>query len=332
MIKRILSILFPVGLIFSLLLPGCSLLPREDEVLQPPLRAPNRVEYSTAEVTRGTIINEIQGMGVVEAKETTMVSFQNTSGRIKAFYAVVGADIQEGDLLAELHNDELIETLERRELYYRLAEIEYENLRRNHSLTRLDREAAQIRLRLSEMDLEKARLNVENTQIFAPVSGRIIYSTSLRNDEYIESFIAVFGIVDLSQLILRVSGDFATRVPVGAEVSVFYEGERHIGIAVQSPTLTPQSATDSNHLIIDTPTLETEQWRLGNRIAIIYELERAEDVIVIESSLIRTRPGRSYVLVLIDDVPVERNVVIGIANNAYSEIVEGLYEGELVIR
>jgi hypothetical protein len=47
---------------------------------------------------------------------------------------------------------------------------------------------------------------------------------------------------------------------------------------------------------------------------------------------VRIRAGRTYVLALVDGVPMERDVVIGISNNSFAEIIEGLYEGELLIQ
>jgi len=327
-LKRIISTL--IVLMFALALSSCLLLPNEDEVLQPPLRAPDRIDYRTVEVTRGSIVDEIRGFGTVVTKVGATVSFRETTGRLKALHTSSGQDVEEGDLLAELHNDDLVEALSRQELYTRLAEIDYELVRR--TLWGLQREAAEIRLSLAKMDLERAREAVEKTFVYAPVSGRIVYTTFMRNDDYIDAFTPLFNIADLSQLTLRISDDLATRVPVGATVSTIIDNVTHYGTVVQVPSMNPGDAIDRNIAVVDSPTLTIEQGRLGRTFAVIYERARADDVIVIDRTLVRTNVGRTYVIVLVDNIPVERNVILGITNNSQAEIIEGLHEGELVVQ
>jgi len=220
--------------------------------------------------------------------------------------------------------------LQRQELYARLAEIEYQKI--SNSLWGLDREAAEIRLTLSRMDLEKAREAVERTRLYAPISGRIVYRAYLQADDFIQSYTSLFSIADLSQISLRVSDDLASKVPVGAAVRVIVDKETHYGTVVQAPVMNPSDASDRNVAVIDSPTIKLEQNRLGRSYPVFFERASAEDVIVIERSLVRMNTGRTYVIVLINNIPVERNVVVGISNNSYIEIVDGLREGELIVQ
>jgi len=324
------SLLLSIVLIITLALSSCFLLPNEDEVLQPPLRAPDRIDYRTVEVTRGTITDEVRGTGTVVTKVGATVSFRDVTGRLKALHASSGQDVEEGDLLAELHNDDLVEALNRQEKYTRLAEIDYELIRR--TLWGLQREAAEIRLSLAQMDLERAREAVEKTLVYAPTSGRIVYTTFLKIDEYIDSFVPIYNIADLTQLSLRISDDLANRVPLGATVSTTMDNVTHYGTVVQVPSMNPGDSADRNIAVIDSPTLTIEQARLGRSFPVIYERARAEDVIVIDRTLVRTNVGRTYVIVLVDNIPVERNVILGITNHSQAEILEGLREGELVVQ
>jgi len=324
-------VLTSLFLVLVLTFGGCAFFPAEDEVLQPPLRAPDGIEYKTVEVTRGTIVDEIRGFGTVETKVGSTVSFQNTTGHLKALHASSGHDVEEGELLAELHNDHLLEALERQVLYTRLAEIEYEKIRR--TLWGLDREAAEIRMSLARMDLEKAQEAVEKTRVYAPTSGRIVYAAFIRTDDYVPSFLTLYSIADLTQLNLRIGDDLAGKVPIGATVSInVNNNETHYGTVVQVPSMNPTDAFDRNIAIVDSPTLEIEQINLGRSFPIIYERARADDVIVIDRQLIRLNAGQTYVIVLADNIPMERSVVVGISTNSHAEIIDGLREGELLVR
>jgi len=287
--------------------------------------------YKTVTAGRGSITDEVRGSGTVEAKLATSVSFREMEGRLKEMYFTRGQDVEEGDLLAELLNDEFLEALNRQEIYHRIAEIEYEKSRRGY-LSRLDREMVQLYMDLSNLDLEQARATVERTRLYAPISGRIIYSATIRADDMISSFTPIFSIAVLSEFVLRVSDDLASSVPVGAKVSVTLNNETHTGTVVQSPSLNPVDAIDRYDAVIECPTIIIKESNLGNRFQVTYVRDHAEDVIVIERSLIRTHSGRTFVIVLVDGVPMERNVVIGIKNNSYAEIIEGLQEGDLIIQ
>jgi hypothetical protein len=164
------------------------------------------------------------------------------------------------------------------------------------------------------------------------MSGRIVYRTPARNDDYINAFTTLFSISDISQIVIRVSGELAANTTVGSEVYMIMDDVRYEGTIVQAPSLNPADAEDRTIAVVDSPTLEIDPRRLGGFINIIFERGRAEDAIVIDRSLIRAREGRSYVLVLTDGIPMERTVVIGVTSNSFAEIVEGLEEGELLVQ
>jgi len=311
------------------MLSGCFLLPQEDEYLQPPLRAPDRIEYVTFEVTRGNISDDVRGYGTVDPRSGTIISFGAISGRLKALHFHSGQNVEEGDLLAELQNDDLLEALQRQEIYTRLAEIDFERYR---GYTRLDREAAQLRLDLSYLDLEKAREAVEKTRVYAPMSGNISYRVNLKIDEYIEPFLPIYTIADVSNLILRMSDDTASRVPLGAEVSFLMDSEVYYGTVVQIPSLNPGDARDKNITVIESDSLDPERIRIGARFTMVYTRASSENAIVIQNSLIRQEGNRSYVILLENNVPVERSIVIGLSTVTHSEIIEGLQEGEIIIQ
>jgi len=325
-LKRNIPLLLGSILIFSL--AGCFFLPQEDEILQPPLRAPDRVEYRTVEVTRGDLHDEIRGFGTVEGRSGATVSFGDISGRIKQLYFASGQNVEEGDLLAELFNEDLLEALYRQEIYTRLAEIEFEKTR---NAAALDREAAQLRLDLSRLDLEKARAAVENTRVYAPISGFIVYTTNRRVNDFIEPFSTLYTIINLDDLYIRVSDDFASKLLIGTEVRFTVNDTTHYGRIIQAPAYNPGTAGDRNVSVIDCDTLDPRDIHLGASILLHYSRESVTDVIIVQRSLIRFEAGRSYVFLLENGFPVERDIIMGITANAQTEVIEGLYEGELII-
>ena len=60
-------------------------------------------------------------------------------------------------------------------------------------------------------------------------------------------------------------------------------------------------------------------------------LERREGVVVVPRSVVETYVNRTYVQVLEDGLPVERDVEVGIETPTRAEIRTGLSAGEAVV-
>ncbi len=60
-------------------------------------------------------------------------------------------------------------------------------------------------------------------------------------------------------------------------------------------------------------------------------LESKPDALMIKSSAIKTRGGSSYVEVLANGVPQQKNITAGDSNDTMTEITSGLNEGEEII-
>jgi len=86
---------------------SCSFIPREEEVLAPPLKEPPKITYDYIELKRGTIEEKVQCTGYFVSVNQKDLSFKNQSGRLKGIYVKLGDKVKKGDLLAELFNENL---------------------------------------------------------------------------------------------------------------------------------------------------------------------------------------------------------------------------------
>jgi RND family efflux transporter MFP subunit len=81
-----------------------------------------------------------------------------------------------------------------------------------------------------------------------------------------------------------------------------------------------------------TMTLEDVQLREGMTVTVSIIVEQESDVLLVPNGAIITQGGQSYVQVVLADGTVEdRAITTGISNWQYTEITEGLSEGELVV-
>ena len=158
-----------VGVLLAAL-SGCFLLPREEEILEPPLIEPPQIQYQTMTVQRGTIEDAFTVVGTFVSNQFYDLHFQYRGGRLKDVYANVGDDVTEGDVVAELFTFDLEDQIKQRQLQLRRAIIArdriLEEVESEYQLNsaRMDVELAQIRLE----DLQRA---LEEAQLVASVRG-----------------------------------------------------------------------------------------------------------------------------------------------------------------
>ena len=106
MCKLRLKILASIAMI-TLLLQGCSMMPEEEELLPPPVKEPEAVEYTTQVIERGDIVNTAKGSGNIGSKKQYSLSFTYRSGYLKSMNVKLGDTVKKGQLIAELDTDSL---------------------------------------------------------------------------------------------------------------------------------------------------------------------------------------------------------------------------------
>ncbi len=149
-----------VGLV-PLALTSCFLLPREDEILAPPLAQPPQITYRTHAVARGDLQDTIRAFGSFVSASQSDLFFEHRGGRLKAIHATVGDTVDAGTLVAELYTDDIEAQMAQAELNLQRAElalrrtIEQLNDRFNLEFARIDRDLAI--LRFEELETELAR-------------------------------------------------------------------------------------------------------------------------------------------------------------------------------
>ena len=109
-----------------ILLNSCFFLPREEEVLAPPLVEPPEISYQTHTVSVGTIEDSIRAFGAFAYAGQADLSFERRGGRLKTLYVRVGADVEKGRLIADLHTDNIEAEIAQAELSLRRAELAYQ--------------------------------------------------------------------------------------------------------------------------------------------------------------------------------------------------------------
>ncbi len=168
---RMIAASIPVLLVVPLLFGSCFLVPREEEVLAPPLIEPPEITYQTLAISRGTIEDSIRAFGSVAYAGQSDLSFRQRGGRLKTLHVRVGDAVVEGQIVAELHTDNIEAEIAQAELSLRRAELALrqaeDELDTGYSL-----EFARADLRLAELRLEAAQETLVREEELAHITGR----------------------------------------------------------------------------------------------------------------------------------------------------------------
>ena len=144
-------------------LSGCYFLPKEEEILEPPLKEPEAVTYKTHTVTEGVLERYLSGTGRVESTESEVLYYQSVSGRLKSINVKSGAEVKAGDLLVELDVGDLEYTIYKQEKAVRQAELTLEIAKKVEDPDPVALERAQINYDLAARDLENSRAQLTKT-------------------------------------------------------------------------------------------------------------------------------------------------------------------------
>lgn len=319
-------------------LTGCSLLPVEDETLQPPLVQPASEPLDIVKAARGDIETTLRGTANFVSASSATLSFKHSGGRLKSINVNVGEEVKAGDLLAELETDDL-------ELQMRLQRLNVERARLLYQEAQSSG-AGKTDLTLRKIDLQRETLQLEDmeeklakSRLYAPISGVVTFADSLNTGDIVNAYQTIVTVADRSDLQLTyVAADSKDLLPIeaGMPVSLKYKGKDYAGKVLQSPSNAPTAADEATverqavTIIIgmDDPP---DGVQIGHSAELTIPLQRRENVILLPRSAIRSYMGRSYVQIADGDRRKEVDVELGLSTPTQVEIVHGLEEGQQVI-
>lgn len=320
-----------VVLPLAMLLGGCFLLPKEEEILAPPIMEPPEISYKTIGVVRKDIEDAVRVTGYFVYAEQESVQFRTASGRLGSIDVEYGDIVEEGQILARLVTGNVELRIRQQEIQVRKLELSLDRKK----LTGADRyelEIASLDLELAQIQLQQLINELETSLLRSPMDGEIVYITNASEGDYIDSYRTMFQVADRSKLYISYSGSNLSEFRLGMEVSVTYDDETYIGEVVMTPAQFPFDAPDSQkrQILFEVAGLPDDADK-GDSARIELILQKSEDALVIPRSQVQRYMGRKYVYVLEDGVRVERNIETGIENATEAEVTEGLEEGELIV-
>ena len=327
-LHRISSAAFACVLLLSACQQGESTAEEDEEEVPP-------VPVETGTPVRGDVLAVYSGTAPIEAfAEADVIA--KVEGEIREVLVEEGDEVEKGQILARLDGDRL--RLELNESGARLRKMQRDfernkDLREKGLLSEGDYEKLQYDLESLQASYNLASLELDYTQIRAPISG-VISERYIKLGNTISVNDPLYRVTSFDPLVAylhvpeREYQQISADQPVAIDIDALADMEILAGVTRVSPIVDPETGTFKITIEIRDESRRIKPGMFG-RMSIVYD--RHENVLQVPRSAVMEEMGIESVYVVEDDKAVRRIVKTGYGENGMIEITDGLDDSDNVI-
>lgn len=313
------------------------------------------LEVTLAMVETSDLSKVVSGSGKINSKNRADLGFIG-GGKIATVSARVGSHVQVGRFLAALDKENLRQSLNAAEATLKRAvdSLKYAKAKQKEIETiyigGVETEASKQILRQyeksvhiaendvtsAEASLEIAKRNLANADLIAPISG-IVTSVNIRAGEIAAATVPVVTIADLENIVFEAELDEEKlgRVRLSQPTTVYLESYPGLSFSGLVSDISPQAGTAASGATVFEVEISVDDFaeaapRLGMNGRAEILVDRRDTVLVVPFEAVVTEDGKNFVYIVESDRLRRQEVVLGLENDEYFEVLGGLEEGEKV--
>ena len=322
-------------------------------------------------VKKGNVTNFTEQTGIIKAQVGAIVKVgTRATGELIQLRYQVGDYVKKGELIAKIDDREKIanhrnlkaqieeqrKDLAAKEAQYQYSKINYEReerLLKQEFTTRdsVDKAKRELDVAIAQVELGRAKVmaaeeslkalevSLSYNKIYAPISGYVSQVTTQEGETVVAGLSAVnlITVIDASKLEMWIYVDETEigRVKPGMKVEYWVDAYRDRRFSGNISLIYPQPEIKENivyYLAIvkidpkDTTLLKPE---MTTHVRII--ISEKTDVLVVPNGSVRFESGKNIVYVKSKDKTERKEVIPGIRDDKFTEIITGLSENEHVV-
>lgn len=320
-------------------LPGCSLLPKEEQALQPPLVKPVKENFELYEVKKGAITKQVSGVGTFASDRLQYLSYNESGGRFSSMNVSMGSKVAKGDVVAQLDKGEVEGKIRQQEIVLEKAKLALEQAKEEQRGDAIAIRMKVLDVQKEQIALDMLRQQLERTKLVSNVDGIVTFMDPIKQGDAVAAYKTLLTISDPKSIKLvyeTANTNDLTGIQVGMTADLKIKNTALKGKVVQIPATAPQSDVKSIQdknakSIVIVPDELPDTVTIGTNADITIVTEKRDNVLLIPKVGLRSYMGRDYVQVLEGESRKEVDVEKGIVSATEVEIRKGLKEGQKVI-
>jgi RND family efflux transporter MFP subunit len=313
--------------------------------------------FQTEVVARRDIASSIQATGVIRAKIGAEVKVgARISGKVEKLYANIGDAVKRGQLIARLEQEDLRARVNEAKMNLKVADanlgLAQKSLRRMRNLyaedfvskdkvdvAERDYKAAEAQENQIKETIKYNETQMSYASIYAPISGVIASVTTQQGETVSASSLNVptfVTIVDLNRLEIYAYVDETDigKIRPGLDATFTVDSFPDRDFKGKVTAIYPKATIQDNVVYyITVISIDNPEGKLKPDMTVnatIY-LNKREHVLAVPNKSIKREGGKKVVAILQNDKAVQRAVKTGWKDSNYTEIVQGVKEGDKVI-
>ncbi|HBE41486.1 MAG TPA: efflux RND transporter periplasmic adaptor subunit [Bacteroidales bacterium] len=317
----------------------------------------NGKSLQTTVAVRRDIGSAVLATGIIKPKVGAEVKVgSRISGVVKKLRANIGDYVKAGQVIAEIDDAELRAKLNQNLAAVNKAKADYDyaklNLERQRSLLEQNYisqqtydlaensfKIAEAQLKQAEANAEVAKVQLSYTSIYALTSG-VIASVSTQEGETVNAGFSAptfVNIIDLTRLEVQVYVDETDigKIEVGQEavftVDTYSDTDFKGTVTAIYPKAVIQDNVVNYIVVVEINDFRDKIIRPEMTATVTIFLETRKNVVAVPNKAIIRERGERFVTVIENNSQVSRKIKPGWSDGTYTEVIEGLNEGETVL-
>jgi RND family efflux transporter MFP subunit len=204
------------------------------------------------------------------------------------------------------------------------------NLQSEEARLVFSQQSNQARLARQEAANNRARRNLERTQLLAPFSGRV-NRVMVEVGDYLQGNSPVLELIDDTALELEVavSGDVAAALTLGQPLNVNVNvDERKVAGELVALQIDPDPQTHTHPLRIRIPGQGLLPGQLGR---VTLPLRPRRGALVVPASAVLREEGKYYVFLIRENRLIRQQVIPGIRQDDWQLLLQGVEQGDQLV-
>lgn len=312
-------------LLLPAVLAGCTGKSAEEEI-RLPIYGADEISFEVAEA-KYMDISETTALGVTVGYPYSVYVTYPAEAPVTFFEITNGAAVTEGQILAELDSSDLDYEINNQQTVVNSA----------YTASLSGSTADVLQYQIEQARLEMLLAEKESYIIRAPFDGIVTSVSRVTVGTVVEAGGVCCSVSEENKACVYAQGRDAENFRFGQQVQVRLDNITYDATVVEAPDLAPETAENVNVAMFDLGEGVIEQIWTENPMAIsagwatAYVTESKKNVLAVPDAAVKAVGTDYYVTIVDGDERYRLNVTIGKQLGGYTEILNGISEGDIVM-